>query len=286
MPKLLKWPFKRSRDAPEDKSARGAWSGFSTGSSLTNILSAVMPSDLGTDVIYAAVTRIAGALATMPVSLYKGTELQADDPLHWLVHLRANRMMSAYTFKRAVMGWVLTQGTGYAAKVLDDAGRVRELRVLDPRWVTPMIEEESGELWYVVNVPGLQQEVLHSWYVLAFHHMTLDGVSALRPVDILNGAVKYVEDVRTFSLTNLGGINRGIVLEYPTELAGGRREASVREFFELYKKTGGQIIALDAGVKAQRMDGSPFDAGLDSIEKLTRSRVATVYNLPPHLRGD
>ncbi|MBR1407401.1 MAG: phage portal protein [Clostridia bacterium] len=286
MPKLLKWPFKRSRDAPEDKSARGAWSGFSTGSSLTNILSAVMPSDLGTDVIYAAVTRIAGALATMPVSLYKGTELQADDPLHWLVHLRANRMMSAYTFKRAVMGWVLTQGTGYAAKVLDDAGRVRELRVLDPRWVTPMIEEESGELWYVVNVPGLQQEVLHSWYVLAFHHMTLDGVSALRPVDILNGAVKYVEDVRTFSLTNLGGINRGIVLEYPTELAGGRREASVREFFELYKKTGGQIIALDAGVKAQRMDGSPFDAGLDSIEKLTRSRVATVYNLPPHLLGD
>lgn len=286
MARLLKWPFKRSRDAPENESARGAWSSFETHSTLSTILGAVMPSDLGTDVIYAAVTRIAGALATMPVSLYKGTEVQTEDQLHWLVHLRANRMMSAYTFKRAVMGWVLTQGTGYAAKVLDNSGRVAELRVLDPRWVTPMQETDSGELWYVVNVPGLPQEILHSWYILAFHHMTLDGITAQRPVDILNGSIKYVEDVRTFSLRNLDGINRGIVLEYPTELSGKRREASVREFFELYKKTGGQIIALDAGVKAQRMDGSPFDAGLDSIEKLTRSRVATVYNLPPHLLGD
>ena len=288
MPNKRRWPWQRSRDKPaEDRSERGGWSSFATSSVLTTLADLTHGSaDLGTDVIYAAVTRIAGALATMPVSLYKGQVVQRDDPLHWLLHLRANDRMSAYTFKRAVMGWVLTQGKGYAARILDPAGNTRALRVLDPRWVTPMEEEQSRELWYVVDVPGLQQEYLHSRYVLAFQHMTLDGVTALRPTDVLRDSIRYSEDVRTFSLENVKGVNRGIVLEYPTTLSGANRERSVAEFFELYKKSGGQIIALDAGVKAQRMDSSPFDAGLDSIEKLTRSRVATVYNLPPHLLGD
>ena len=241
---------------------------------------------LASDVIYAAVTRIAGALSAMPITLFRGLGPALDHPLYWLFNLRPNRRMSASAFKKALMGWVLTEGVGYAAKRLDHRGELRELEILDPRWVTPMEEEETRELWYVITRPDRAVEFIHGWYVLAFHHMTMDGVDALRPVDVLRGALAYSDDVRTFSLENVKAINRGIVLEYPTELNGEARMRSIREVFNFYKQSGGQLLALDAGVRATRMDGSPLDARLLDVEKLTRSRVATVFNLPPHLLGD
>lgn len=282
--KRRRWPW--SRDEPQPAPVKN---------DAASLRAALLPwirqggaaSDLGADVIYAAVTRIAGALGTMPVSLYRGREEAAGDPRHWLLHLRPNRRMSAASFKRAMLGWVLTEGRGYAAKRFDARGNVRELEILDPRSVTPMVEQKSRELWYAVIREDGVTEYLHSMYVLAFHHMTLDGVSALRPVDILKGAVQYVSDIRDFSLENVkNGISRVVVLEYPTELSGDRRKRSVKEFLDLYRESGGQVLALDAGVKANRLDASPIESGLRDVEQITRSRVATVYNLPPHLLGD
>ena len=239
------------------------------------------------DVIYAAVTRIAGALASMPIRLVRRGEEMRDSPLYWLLALRPNRRMSAYAFKRAVMGWVLTSGRGYAVKRMDSAGQLRELEIIAPHSVTPLVEEKSRELWYAITREDGVTEYVHSWYVLAFHHMTLDGISARSPVDILRDAVQYAKDIREFSLQGVqNGVNRAVVLEYPTELNGTARERSVAEFFALYKKTGGQILALDAGVRASRLDSSPIESGLRDVEQITRSRVATVYNLPPHLLGD
>ena len=289
MAKPFKWPWQRSRDAPvRDESRRGGWSEYDHLSLLPNIRQSIEAGGQGmsADVIYAAVTRIAGALSAMPVRLYRGYEEARESPLYWLLYMRPNRRMSASVFRRALMGWVLTEGRGYAVRRLDDAGRTVELEIVDPRWVTPMQEQKSGELWFAILPPDKPVEYIHSAYVLAFQHMTLDGITAQRPIDVLRGAVAYQDDVRMFSLESVKGVNRSIVLEYPTTLSGQNRQRSVAEFFELYKQSGGQIIALDSGVKAARLDSSPIDAKLVDIEKLTRSRVATVYNLPPHLLGD
>lgn len=52
------------------------------------------------ETIYAAVLRIANALGTMPVHLYKGTERMDGDPRDFLLSLRPNRRQSAYAFKQ------------------------------------------------------------------------------------------------------------------------------------------------------------------------------------------
>ena len=282
MGKKRRWPWSRDEPVPVKDSAESLRAAL-----LPWIRQANAANDLGADVIYAAVTRIAGALGTMPVSLYRGTQPVPEDPRHWLLRLRPNRRMSASTFKKALMGWVLTEGRGYAVKRFDAQGVLRELEIVDPRCVTPLVEQKSRELWFAVTREDAVTEYLHSMYVLAYQHMTLDGISGLRPVDILNGAVQYVSDIRDFSLENVkNGISRVVVLEYPTELSGDRRKRSVQEFLNLYRESGGQVLALDAGVKASRLDASPIESGLRDVEQITRSRVATVYNLPPHLLGD
>ena len=77
------------------------------------------------ETIYAAVLRIANALGTMPVHLYKETERQRSDPRDYLLSLRPNRRQSAFAFKQAMEICRNTEGRAYAVKRFDagTAGR-------------------------------------------------------------------------------------------------------------------------------------------------------------------
>lgn len=43
---------------------------------------------------------------------------------------------------------------------------------------------------------------------------------------------------------------------------------------------------LEGGLSATTFSQSPVDSQLLDVERITRNRVATVYNLPPHMLGD
>lgn len=242
--------------------------------------------DLATsETIYAAVSRIANALATMPVHLYRGTERMESDPRDVMLSLRPNRYMSAFAFKRAMEAHRNTEGRAYAIKRFDMAGQLRELAVIDPRKVTPIIDDVTGDLWYAIQMDNAPTEYLHSWYVIALCHMSTNGVDAIRVRDVLAGTLSYSDDVKTFSLESLKSVNRAIVLNYPQAFAGERRENSVAETLAIYRKNGGKILALDAGVTAQMLGGNAIEPEAFDVEQVTRSRVATVYGIPPHMLG-
>ena len=61
---------------------------------------------------------------------------------------------------------------------------------------------------------------------------------------------------------------------------------AVKSFMETYRQTSGNILLLESGVKANTLNLSPVDTKLMEVEKITRSKVAMVYNIPPHLLGD
>lgn len=237
------------------------------------------------ETIYAAVSRIAGALATMPVHLYRGTERQTQDMRDVMMSLRPNARMSAYTFKRAMEVHRNVEGRCYAVKRFDTAGRLRALEVVDPQRVTALIEQESGELWYRIAPETGAEEYLHNWYVIAMHHTSTNGLDSIRVADVLAGTITYANDVRTFSMEALKSVNRAIVLSYPEPLAGERRARSVAETLAIYRQNGGKIIALDAGVTANMLGGNTIEPETFDVEQVTRARVATVYGIPPHMLG-
>lgn len=238
------------------------------------------------EVIYSAVTRIANAIATMPIHLYHGTKRLTDDPRDALLGLRPNRRQSAYLFKQAMEIYRNTEGRAYAVKRFDSAYRLCALEVLNPTKVTPLIDTDTDDLWYAVVREDGAVEYLHNWYVLSLFHASTNGLSGVRVVDVLRGSLEYNTEIKTFSLANLKAVNRGIVLEFPTAIAGPRRERAMEEFIDLYKKSGGQVIALEAGIKASCLTMSPIESGVFDVEKVTRSRVAMVYNMSPSQLGD
>lgn len=240
----------------------------------------------GHEAIYAAVTRIANTVASIPVHVYKGRERQDTHPLEKLLNLSPNPSMSAYIFKQTMEAFRNTEGMAYALIIRDGLGEITRLDVLDPTRVRPLIERDSREIWYDITLEGKAYPI-PGYMVLALKHMSANGISGIRPLDVLRGSLDYDAEVKEISLNQLDGINHGVMLEVPGQaLDETRKTQIVADFLDAYESSGQRVLVLEGGIKATTFNQSPVDAQLMDVERITRNRVATVYNLPPHMLGD
>lgn len=240
----------------------------------------------GHEAIYAAVTRIANTVASIPVHVYKGRERQDTHPLEKLLNLSPNPSMSAYIFKQTMEAFRNTEGMAYALIIRDGLGEITRLDVLDPTRVRPLIERGSREIWYDITLEGKTYPI-PGYMVLALKHMSANGISGIRPLDVLRGSLDYDAEVKEISLNQLDGINHGVMLEVPGQALDETRKAQiVADFLDAYESSGQRVLVLEGGIKATTFNQSPVDAQLMDVERITRNRVATVYNLPPHMLGD
>ena len=240
----------------------------------------------GHEAIYAAVTRIANTVASIPVHVYKGRERQDTHPLEKLLNLSPNPSMSAYIFKQTMEAFRNTEGMAYAQIIRDGLGEITRLDVLDPTRVRPLIERDSREIWYDITLEGKTYPI-PGYMVLALKHMSANGISGIRPLDVLRGSLDYDAEVKEISLNQLDGINHGVMLEVPGQALDETRKAQiVADFLDAYESSGQRVLVLEGGIKATTFNQSPVDAQLMDVERITRNRVATVYNLPPHMLGD
>ena len=240
----------------------------------------------GHEAIYAAVTRIANTVASIPVHVYKGRERQDTHPLEKLLNLSPNPSMSAYIFKQTMEAFRNTEGMAYALIIRNGLGEITRLDVLDPTRVRPLIERDSREIWYNITLEGKTYPI-PGYMVLALKHMSANGISGIRPLDVLRGSLDYDAEVKEISLNQLDGINHGVMLEVPGQALDETRKAQiVADFLDAYESSGQRVLVLEGGIKATTFNQSPVDAQLMDVERITRNRVATVYNLPPHMLGD
>lgn len=240
----------------------------------------------GHEAIYAAVTRIANTVASIPVHVYKGRERQDTHSLEKLLNLSPNPSMSAYIFKQTMEAFRNTEGMAYALIIRNGLGEITRLDVLDPTRVRPLIERDSREIWYDITLEGKTYPI-PGYMVLALKHMSANGISGIRPLDVLRGSLDYDAEVKEISLNQLDGINHGVMLEVPGQALGETRKAQiVADFLDAYESSGQRVLVLEGGIKATTFNQSPVDAQLMDVERITRNRVATVYNLPPHMLGD
>ena len=240
----------------------------------------------GHEAIYAAVTRIANTVASIPVHVYRGRERQDAHPLEKLLNLSPNPSMSAYIFKQTMEAFRNTEGMAYALIIRDGLGEITRLDVLDPTRVRPLIEKDSREIWYDITLEGKTYPI-PGYMVLALKHMSANGISGIRPLDVLRGSLDYDAEVKEISLNQLDGINHGVMLEVPGQALDETRKAQiVADFLDAYESSGQRVLVLEGGIKATTFNHSPVDAQLMDVERITRNRVATVYNLPPHMLGD
>lgn len=240
------------------------------------------------EVVFAAINRISTSMGNMPCRLYKDMTPQAG-PLNRLVAVSPKSGMTPFEFFRTLEVDRDTEGNGYALKVPSLTGGVAELAIQEPSRVTPMKERESGELWYRLQLTeGTQPTIyIHNSNMIHVRHISPDGIRGISPIKVLRNALEYSGQISEFTLKQVkGGVHAGIALDFPAEMGKQKRREAIDAFLELYRESEGAVIALDAGVRATRLDTALVDPKILDVDKITRARVASVYNLPPHLLGD
>ena len=240
----------------------------------------------GNEAIYAAVSRIANTMASMPMHLYKGYEIQENHPLERLVSLEPHPNFSAFTWKQTMECFLNTEGTAYALQVLNNMGQLLRLDILNPTRVTPK-KDEDGNIWYAVQMDDGKIAYAPGFLILAIKHISANGIKGIRPIDVLRKSLDYDTQVKEMSLDQLEGVNHGVMLTVPNVgLSQAQKDEAVNRFLETYEKSGRSVVILEGGMTATNFSASAVDSQLLDVERITRNRVATVYNLPPHMLGD
>ena len=238
------------------------------------------------ELLFAAILRLSNTLGSMPVQLYRGMN-PVHDRLNEIVGFAPNANMTSSTFFRTMEACRCSSGNNFALKVLDRNFQLRRLDILDPERVTPMIEERTQELYYYITPEEGNAYYIHNSYVLSVPFISTNGISGINPVSVLFDTLRYAESIQKFSIDQLDrGMNAAVVLEAPAQLGDTQRDKMLEDFMNTYEKTSGNVLLLESGVTAKALNLSPVDTKLFEVEKITRGKVAMVYNLPPHLLGD
>lgn len=238
------------------------------------------------ELIFSAVSRISNTLSSMPVQLYKGTAPQSN-ALNDLVNASPNPNMTACQFFKTMEACRCTYGNAYALKSVNERMETERLDILDPSRVTPIMEQASNELWYQIQPSMGEAYYIHNYYVLHIPFVSTNGYSGINPVSVLHDTLSYSTAIKKFSVDQLDkGVNASIVLEAPANIGEDQKDKMISDMLDTYKNTGGDIVMLSDGVTARKLNLSPVDAKLFEVEKITRGKVAMVYNMPPHLLGD
>ena len=239
------------------------------------------------ELIFAAVSRISNSLSAMPIQLYKGA-MPVRNELNDMVSFSPNYYMTSCQFFKTMEACRSTSGDCYALKIFapGSSGPVR-LDILDPSKVRPIIEENSRELYWAITPEKGQTFYVHDYYMVHVPFISTNGIGGISPVSVLFDTLQYSDNIQAFSANQLErGVNSSVVLEAPSNLGPDQKDQMIEDFMETYRKTSGNILLLESGVTAKAMNMSPVDSKLFEVEKITRSKVAMVYNLPPHLMGD
>lgn len=238
------------------------------------------------ELIFAAVTRISNAFSAMPIQLYQGAKPMYN-ALNDLVAFTPNPLMTSSQFFKSMEACRGTAGDCYALKVYQPGEDMPRLELLDPSRVFPIIEKNSGELWWKIQPDEGAEMYVHDFYMVHVPFISTNGIGGISPVSVLFNTLKYSDNIQEFNVKQLEqGVNSAIVLEAPANLGTDQKKAMIEDFMSTYRETSGNILLLESGVTAKTLNLSPVDSMLFEVEKITRSKVAMVYNIPPHLLGD
>ena len=238
------------------------------------------------ELIFAAVTRISNSLSAMPIQLYQGAKPVYNE-LNDLIAFSPNPLMTSAQFFKTMEACRCTAGDCFSLKIYIPGSAIPTLNLLDPTRVFPLIDKPTGELWWRIQPDEGKEMYVHDFYMVHVPFISTNGIGGISPVSVLFDTLRYSDNIQEFNVKQLEqGVNSAIVLEAPANLGTDQKKAMVEDFMTTYRETSGNILLLESGVTAKTLNLSPVDSMLFEVEKITRSKVAMVYNIPPHLLGD
>ncbi|MED0676978.1 phage portal protein [Aneurinibacillus thermoaerophilus] len=282
--KFIRWIkmfFSRS-----EKRSQSQYGSFARWFEPYNIFTRMNNETLATnETIFSAINRLSNSLASLPLKVYRNYQ-PVQTRIADMMENSPNPNMTGFDFIRTMEAFRDTYGNAYALKQYDSHFQVVGLYFLDPSKVKPVIEKESKELYYEIHGDD-GTYYIHNMDIVHVKHIHTIGYEGISPLKVLKNSIDYDTQVKQFSLDQMeSGIKASFALKIAASLSKEKKAEMLEMFKSFYSKNGSGVILLDAGHDLKELKQDIIDMKVFEVERITRSRVATVYNLPPHMLGD
>lgn len=246
--------------------------------------------------VFACVTRIAGAVTSLPIHIYRrtseGRERIEDAPLWWLLNEQPTARYTAASHWEGVISHELLRGDGFTFIGRGPMGDVRELVPMP--WAGVRVEREqtatSDRLKYYL------QDGLRTWGVdqddmLHFPGFGFDGQRSMSVIQwaARNAAGNALAMDEYSGKFFAGGSHPSIILEVPGkmgEAAIGSLQAAYANKYSGLENAHKLPLVLTEGIKANAISLSAEDAQLLEARRFQVIDIARAFGVPPHMIGE
>lgn len=243
--------------------------------------------------VYACVSLLAGALASMPLHIYRNTtdgRERVNNDLWWMLNEQMNGQWSAAVGWEFAMQSLLLHGDAFFRidRASAYSGRIVGLTPFHPLSVD--VRKHEGRLIYLLNDDGNirvydQDDILH------IPGAGFDGKRGMSQIShVLRQPVNIATDAGNQSGAFLGdGMRPDLALTSPpgTRLAGNQIDELRGQWQARYSGLSNSKapIVLTGGMDIKQLTMTAVDAQLLETRKLQAEQIAQIFGVPPHMIG-
>jgi HK97 family phage portal protein len=279
----LKW-YQRFRSAAKMAVAGWKGKGYDFSSWMGRTFWGIDNSKLATnETIFSVISRLSNTLSALPIKLHQKYDVVMNQAADVLIN-DPNPNMSSFDFLNKMEVSRNEKGNGYSVIVRDIRMQPEAIIPVDSSYVSPFINSDDNSLWYKV-IGADNTYYVHNMNMLHVKHITgASRWSGISPLDVLKNTLEYDKAVQEFSLTEMQK-KESFILEYGANVKDEIRQKIIDDFRRFYKENGG-ILFQEPGVKVTEMKKQYFASDTLASERITRSRVANVFNVPVSFLND
>lgn len=204
---------------------------------------------------------------------------------------KPNQFQNSIQFFETWMNSKLSRGNTYVMKVKNSAGKIIELRILDPDKVVPLVADD-GSVFYQINPDNMSglptqvtvpaREIIHDRFNCLFH--PLIGVSPIYACAIAAVQGNHIQESSAFFFKN-GGKPSGVIT-----IPGSVSAEKAREVKEAWDagysgENSGKTGLLSSGAEYKAISMSAVDAETVAQQKLSAEVVCSAFHVPAYKVG-
>ena len=240
--------------------------------------------------VYACVRLIAGAIASLPLAMYRRTEEGRErvrNDLWWLLNEQPCATVSAAVFWEYLVGQMLLSGDAMAEIERGRGGAIRGLTPLDSRAVG--VRRVDGRLRYEFCRNGVwlgrdQDDILH---IPGFSFDGVRGMSVIRHA--ARDAIGLALAAEGFSSRFFAsGAHPDVALKVPGKMTQEQIDNLRRIWASKYggAHNASLPIVLTEGTDLQEVTLSAQDSQLIEARRFQVADIARAFGVPPHMVGE
>lgn len=239
--------------------------------------------------IFSVISRVSNVFGSLPLKMIDKDYAQPTDCASFNLLSNGPRYFTKFDFFRDIEALRNYRGNAYVQIFRDSNGKIYDLALIKPGACVPVIDRDSGELYYQVTATDNRDYskivYVHYMEILHFKQPRIGGIEGIDPSEVLKNTLNYDREVRKISLKQLNGTNEGLKVRFESNMEEKAKTKVVKNIAQFYKDNGGLLVE-ENGVTIERIQRDLVDSKLLDTDKIARSRIAMVYTVPEHFVGN